>query len=1146
MSSLQQWLRPPSRLLRYRNATAAASYARLYSIARAMAATEAHVNNKTGNNAESLQTRAEALLSSGRELYPRFPKDAAVENTSCQQFLKRFDFLANDQTTIDVELALQGKVKSIRIAGSGLAFIDFAQDGLYVQAVCGKQRICGSGTSGVQFKNFLQQIRRGDNYNFKGRPHRTERGQLSILATVLPELQSPCLQEFPTELRNQETRVRNRHVDFHVNSRAAQILQLRSNIISQIRRYLASRHYLEVQTPILANSAGGAIARAFATKAVEFPDRHIELRIAPELWLKRLVLGGFEKIFEIGPSFRNEGIDKTHNPEFTSCEFYAAYKNLEMLMKITEQMLPFISKMTNELIQERLHSLSPCGIDFDSPHRLDFLKEIENAINVKLPDLTHPDAEAEVINIFRAQNIELPEKPTLPKLLDHLSSKFLEPRCQSPTWIVHPPECLSPLSKSFVDPESKQRVAARAELFIDGKEVVNTYEEENSPFEQRRKFQDQIKYRDDPTKTDIDENYVQALEWGLPPTGGWGCGIDRLVMLFSGTDRINDVLPFGNLRNLSLIVLDRFKKMSNLLSPLCLGGDLGVQCIRYHSSFNTQVLIPTKLLQLQALTARNKFIHMMDSGGGIETYSALSCAASGRPEASIGQAYERVGLGGITVAFDGFEDRRKSGKTWGQGATVANTLHNETSNPVNTNGGVSTVERANPLVCKIGLNNARARFIESHWQFGRGPNFENRGHDSMATQSSSFGKRNDLSPTSNPMKLEVASDAPGVPMSKYAGLRSAKKRKRGSDLPESKLDGKPDDNITTATAKQRPFAPPLRRKSTGQALVNTSVVNTRLTEHGALWYQEFDLCKPWKRSELQTLSYTFGLISKGVQGGMTGQGDEVAFSILRRRLHQMEFYDFITDILVVKSKLLEDHGLPSIFDSTVFPWDLRADALMLFKKWCGRQWDPDLLRGIVTKKGTGSKETIFKTRSIDKAYPYKISANYIGEGHLVNGQWWPLQICTIRDGAHGASEGGIHGQAKKGAYSIILSGGGYADVDEGERIEYCGTSGEANKPTAYTERMLESFRLKQPVRVLRSAGLAGKTNQYRPAKGLRYDGVYDVTGYELLDKGTSMYRFTLKRCAGQDPIRYEGEESRPTPEEVYQYQKIQARLASSE
>lgn len=412
-----------------------------------------------------------------------------------------------------------------------------------------------------------------------------------------------------------------------------------------------------------------------------------------------------------------------------------------------------------------------------------------------------------------------------------------------------------------------------------------------------------------------------------------------------------------------------------------------------------------------------------------------------------------------------------------------------------------------------------------------------------------FGIRAKLLRTSDLVKPELNDDSNGVQsasLCKYPGLKSASKRKRGIDLTDSKVDNKQDESAATPKSKQRPFAPPLRLKSKGKPLADKTVVNTRLTRHDASWYQEVDLRKLWKRSELQTLSYTIDLIKKAIQAVETGHDEEVAFSILRRRLHQLEFYDFITDILVVKSKLLEDQGFPAIFDSAVFPWDLRADALMLFKKWCVRQWDPDLLRGIVTKKGTGSKDRAFSTRSIKKDYPQRISANYVGAGDLVNGQWWPLQICTIRDGAHGTPEGGIYGQAKKGAYSIILSGGGYADIDEGDSIQYCGTSGEENKPTAFTERMLESFQLKQPARVLRSAALAGKHSKYRPAKGLRYDGIYDITGYELLDKGTAMYRFTLKRCAGQDPIRYQGEEARPTEEELREYQKIQARLASFE
>ncbi|KAL9034945.1 MAG: hypothetical protein Q9180_005127 [Flavoplaca navasiana] len=300
----------------------------------------------------------------------------------------------------------------------------------------------------------------------------------------------------------------------------------------------------------MANLAGGAVARPFQTQAVEFLDRHIELRTAPELWLKRLVLGGFERIFEIGPCFRNEGIDKIHNPEFTTCEFYKAYANLDYLTDVTERLISELVTYTNQLTLEQLPSLSTCNFSIDKPFpRIDFLENLQRLMNTVLPDLKSPNAHAEIIQQFQANGIPLPESSTLPKLLDRLASKYLEPSCQQPTWIINHPECLAPLAKSFTDRNTKQRVSARAELFIGGKEVVNTYEEENSPFEQRRKFEEQVKYRNDDNRADVDEDYLKALEWGLPPTGGWGCGVDRLVMLLSGTDRINDVLPFGNLRN---------------------------------------------------------------------------------------------------------------------------------------------------------------------------------------------------------------------------------------------------------------------------------------------------------------------------------------------------------------------------------------------------------------------------------------------------------------------------------------------------------------------------------------------------------------------------------------------------------------------
>ncbi|KAL9595572.1 MAG: hypothetical protein Q9219_006368 [cf. Caloplaca sp. 3 TL-2023] len=417
--------------------------------------------------------------------------------------------------------------------------------------------------------------------------------------------------------------------------------------------------------------------------------------------------------------------------------------------------------------------------------------------------------------------------------------------------------------------------------------------------------------------------------------------------------------------------------------------------------------------------------------------------------------------------------------------------------------------------------------------------------------------------TSSDIKSEPENEARIKPMFKYPGLKSARKRLRCdeeelflSDLntrsgaDENHIGKETDDGYDGMPPPprpiKRPFAPSLRVKKKSIPLKDKVVVKTRLTQNEVDWYYSVNLRQAYKRSDLIALTYTVDLIRKCCEAMRDGHRTEAAFSDLRHRLHQMEFFGFISEVLIVKSKVLEDHGLPGIFDTKAFPWDLRADALMMFLKWCDRRWDPDLLRGIVTKKGITSKEKSVNTRSLDPDYPGRVSPNYVGAGGLVNGQWWPLQICALRDGAHGTIEGGIHGQAKKGAYSIILSGGGYADIDDGPIIKYCGTSGKENQPTGYTERMLESYQLKNPVRVLRSSGLANKHSKYRPIKGIRYDGIYDVTDHELLDPGTAMYRFTLKRCPNQDPIRYQGVEARPTEVELEQFYRNQACLTSSD
>ena len=365
----------------------------------------------------------------------------------------------------------------------------------------------------------------------------------------------------PFKLEEEDARIQNRHIDMLVNRETADVLRLRSYIMKYMRDFFHEKGFLEFQTPILAGNAGGAIARPFTTDSPYFRGDDLALRIAPELWLKRLVVGGVEKVFEIGPAFRNEGIDLSHNPEFTMCEFYNAYASLSDLISQTEDMISGLAHHCQELISTKLISLPQIDLSrYKEPFKqLEFIPALEAAIGFALPDLTSDTAQSDLVRLLVNHNIPLAEaepsleRLTLPKLLDKLAGEYLEPHSASgPLFITHHPACMSPLSKSFLCPKTSQLVSARTELFVAGRELANMYEEENDPFAQRRKFVEQARrYADAGAGEEVvvDESYVQALQSGLPPTGGWGCGIERLVMLFSGARRISDTLSFGSLRN---------------------------------------------------------------------------------------------------------------------------------------------------------------------------------------------------------------------------------------------------------------------------------------------------------------------------------------------------------------------------------------------------------------------------------------------------------------------------------------------------------------------------------------------------------------------------------------------------------------------
>ncbi|RYO87607.1 hypothetical protein DL766_009177 [Monosporascus sp. MC13-8B] len=465
------------------------------------------------------------------------------------------------------EVLLQGRIMSIRASGSKLVFMDISGDFEKVQVMISLNNVPIANQG--EFKRTLHPLLRGDIVSVTGTAMRTSSGELSLKATTLPSLLSPCVAPLPEKLINEETRILKRHVDLLVNRQTADILRLRSYIIKYLRNFFHERDFLEVQTPLLADYAGGAAARPFLTSATEFPNKELALRIAPELWLKRLVVGGMNRVFEIGPAFRNEGLDTTHNPEFTICEFYSAYSNLQELMAMTESLIRGLLEHAKQLKQRKLPTLDIAGLAEQSEGgwgQVEFIPALEDALGIKLPNLSDPDALEQLTKLLEGKSRLPPVEPegtSLNKLLDHLASTHLEGgSLAAPLFITHHPACMAPLAKSFACPRTGQLVSARAELFVAGREIANMYEEENDPFEQRRKFELQARSRVDRGNNDgeegdggeegqarVDESYVRALEHGLPPTGGWGCGVDRLVMVLSGATRIADVLSFGSLRN---------------------------------------------------------------------------------------------------------------------------------------------------------------------------------------------------------------------------------------------------------------------------------------------------------------------------------------------------------------------------------------------------------------------------------------------------------------------------------------------------------------------------------------------------------------------------------------------------------------------
>ncbi len=478
------------------------------------------------------RAKLDAIRAAGVNPYPyRF--DATHTSVSIKE---NYAELENQDVTV------AGRIMSLRVMGKA-SFVHIQDQAGRIQSYVRRDDV------GVDNYQIFKKLDIGDILGVSGYVFTTKTGEISIHAKTITILAKsirplPIVKEKDGDtfdaFQDKELRYRNRHLDLIVNPGIRAIFIKRAKIISAVRKYFDERDFLEAETPVLQPLYGGASARPFVTHHNAL-DQKLYLRIADELYLKRLIIGGFERVYEISKDFRNEGMDRNHNPEFTMLEFYQAYVDYEFQMDLVENLVQTVAAQVNAL---KVH-WNGIDIDLMKPFsRRPILELLQEATGRELGLATV----AEMVAVCKEFEIGVPDSPNYGQLLDLLMKELVEPNLLQPTFVIDYPKAISPLAKLHRsgDPE----LVERFELFIGGAEFANAFTELNDPFDQRERFEAQARLRatGDEEAQVLDENFLQAVECGMPPTGGVGLGIDRLVMLLTEQHSIRDVIFFPAMR----------------------------------------------------------------------------------------------------------------------------------------------------------------------------------------------------------------------------------------------------------------------------------------------------------------------------------------------------------------------------------------------------------------------------------------------------------------------------------------------------------------------------------------------------------------------------------------------------------------------